>query len=77
VCLQPTCSLVGKNDWSSSDFAHRITLSVPGAHPGQNVVQAGLQERALQHKQAVEESDRLRAELQRISDDRDQRATQV
>lgn len=40
-------------------------------------LQANLQERMNQHKLAVEEADRLRVELQRISDDRDERANQV
>ena len=40
-------------------------------------MQASMQESAHQHKQVVEEVDRLRIELQRISDDRDLRASQV
>lgn len=40
-------------------------------------MQASMQENAHQHKQVVEEVDRLRIELQRISDDRDLRANQV
>ena len=40
-------------------------------------MQASMQESAHQHKQVVEEVDRLRIELKRISDDCDLRASQV
>lgn len=40
-------------------------------------LQANLQEKAQQHKDTVEDSSRLRLEIQRLSDDRDQLATQV
>jgi hypothetical protein len=39
--------------------------------------QASIQEKVQQHKEAVEDSARLRLELQRFSDDRDQLANQV
>lgn len=40
-------------------------------------LQVSLQEKAQQHKETVEDSARLRLELQRLSDDRDQLANQV
>jgi len=39
--------------------------------------QVSLQEKAQQHKESVEDSARLRMELLRLSDDRDQLASQV
>lgn len=40
-------------------------------------LQASLQEKAQQHKETLEDTARLRMELLRLSDDRDQLANQV
>ncbi|CAK9876044.1 unnamed protein product [Sphagnum jensenii] len=42
-----------------------------------DTAKASLQEKLVQNKLLMDDADRLRVELQRISDDRDQRATQV
>jgi kinesin family protein C1 len=42
-----------------------------------DTARASLQEKLVQNKLLIDDADRLRVELQRISDDRDQRATQV